>query len=88
MARHPNLSCDVAAVMDFSPKFIEELSTAVGPRKIMYGTDSPYWFKGPESYRTGSRRWSIIAEECSFLSEADKQLLLAGNAERFVRNQS
>jgi predicted TIM-barrel fold metal-dependent hydrolase len=87
LARHPNLSCDVAAVMDFSPRFIEELVKAVGPRKVMYGTDSPYWFKGVDSYRTGSRRWSIIAEECNFLSNEEKQLILADNAERFAKNR-
>ena len=86
IARYPNLSCDLAAILDFSPPFIQQLVKAVGPRKIMYGTDSPYWFKkGQDSYRTGRTRWTMIAEECSFLSDEEKQLLLADNAERFAR---
>ena len=98
IARRPNLSCDVAMVSafmsdrrpdrDYPPSFIQRLVKAVGPRKIMYGSDTPYWFnKGLESYRTGRNRWTIIGEECSFLSDEEKQLILAGNAERFARNE-
>jgi predicted TIM-barrel fold metal-dependent hydrolase len=83
--RHPNVSCDLAAILDYSPKFIEELVKAVGAKKIMYGTDAPYWYKGPDSFRTGARRWTLIAEECPFLSDQEKQAILAGNAERFVK---
>ena len=82
---HPNVSCDVAAVMDFSPAFIQDLVKAVGAKKVMYGTDTPYWFKGPDSYRSGSRRWSIIAQDCPALGGPEKQAILAGNAERFAR---
>jgi predicted TIM-barrel fold metal-dependent hydrolase len=85
IARHPNLSCDLAAIMDYSPSFIHQLVKAVGPRRVMYGTDTPYWFKRADSYRSGSRRWTLIADECSFLSDEEKQLLLADNAKRFAR---
>lgn len=85
IARHPNLSCDLAAILDFSPKFFEDLTKAVGVRKVMYGTDAPYWFKGPDSYRTGAERWTMIADDCTFLDEQEKQAILAGNAERFAK---
>lgn len=87
IARHPNVSCDLAAVLDYSPKFIGELVKAVGAGKVIYGTDAPYWFKGPDSYRTGRQRWTMIAEECPFLSDEEKQMILAGNAERLVQDQ-
>lgn len=85
MARHPNVSCDLAMIMDYSPKFMEELVKAVGAKKVMYGTDAPYWYKGLDSYRTARFRWTLIADECPFLSEAEKQAILAGNAERFAK---
>jgi membrane dipeptidase len=52
----------------------------------MYGTDWPYWSSGRDSYRGGERRWGIVAD-CPGLSEEDKRLILAGNADRFVRYQ-
>ncbi len=87
IAAHPNVSCDVAAARDYSAKFLERLVRAVGAHKVMYGTDWPYWSSGPDSYRAGSRRWRIVTDESPSVSERDKQLILAGNAERFVRNQ-
>lgn len=87
IARHPNVSCDVGMIMDFSANFIEQLTGAVGAHKVMYGTDAPYWWKGTDSYRTARFRWTVIAEDCAFLSDAQKQAILAGNAERFVRNE-
>jgi predicted TIM-barrel fold metal-dependent hydrolase len=85
IARHPNCHCDLAAIPDYDPSFIGQLVKAVGPRKIMYATDMPYWISGPDSYLTGARRWGVIADDCYFLSDEEKQLLLAGNAERFVK---
>lgn len=87
LARHPNLSCDLAMILDFSPHFFEDLTRAVGAHKVMYGTDAPYWFKGVDSYRTGRQRWTMIADDCPFLSDAEKQMILAGNAERFARSE-
>jgi membrane dipeptidase len=84
IAAHPNVSCDVAAATGYSVAFLEKLVRAVGAHKVMYGTDWPYWSAGPESYLTGSRRWRIVSHECRALTERDKQLILAGNAERFV----
>lgn len=87
IARHPNVHCDLAAIPDYNPWFIEQLVKVVGPRKVMYGTDMPYWLTGPDSYRVGERRWGVIADDCFFLSDEEKQLILAGNAERFLKNE-
>jgi predicted TIM-barrel fold metal-dependent hydrolase len=91
IARHPNVSCDVSATA-YTPEFLERLVKTVGAGKVMYGTDAAYWFKesgsiNPDGYRTGSRRWTLIANDCAFLTEAEKQLILAGNAERFINNE-
>ncbi len=92
MAEHPNLSCDLAAIgpgfQEYRPAFIRRLVKAVGARKVMYGSDVPHRIDGhPDTYRTGRRRWTLIADECPFLNDEEKQLILAGNAERFVRNE-
>lgn len=87
IASHPNVSCDVAAAADYSPEFIEKLVRAVGAQKVMYGTDWPYWSCGSEGYLSGKRCWTMIADECSSLSEKEKQLILAENAERFVHSE-
>jgi predicted TIM-barrel fold metal-dependent hydrolase len=89
IARHPNAHCDLAGTpREWNPQFIEQLVKAVGPRRVMYGTDMPYWTQGPDSYLTGNPRWGVIADDCSFLSDTEKQLILADNAERFVRNEA
>ncbi len=87
MAEHPNAYCDIAAAIGCGPQWLQQLVKAVGPRKVMYGTDWPYWDVGADSYRTGGRRWSMVTDDCPELSDADKRLILAGNAERFLRNE-
>jgi predicted TIM-barrel fold metal-dependent hydrolase len=87
---HDNVSCDIGAVGGFdevSAQFVQFLAKGIGARKIMYGTDWPYWASGVNSYVEGSRRWTIIASECPDLSDEEKQWILADNAERFVKNQ-
>jgi len=86
---HENVSCDIGAVGGFhvSAEFVQFLAKGIGARKIMYGTDWPYWASGIDSYLKGSRRWTMIANECPDLSPEEKQWILAGNAERFVRNE-
>jgi membrane dipeptidase len=85
---HPNVSCDLAAATGFNgPAWLERLVNAVGAERVMYGTDWPYWTNGPDSYTTGSARWTRIADESPFLIEGEKQAILAGNAERFLRFQ-
>lgn len=77
MNRHANLSCDVASVLDYSQAFLEGLVRAVGAERVMYGSDSPWG----GDFR---KRWGLVAD-APFLSETQKQQILAGNVERFVQ---
>jgi membrane dipeptidase len=87
IAAHPNVSCDLAAALDYSEELIERLVKAVGAHKVMYGTDWPYWSSsGQTCYRTDSRRWGLIADGCPQLNRREKQQVLAANAERFAGN--
>jgi predicted TIM-barrel fold metal-dependent hydrolase len=79
--RHANLYCDICSVPDYSPAFIESLVKAVGAQKVIYGSDSPF-----SSIPIG-RRWRVIAEDCTSLSDKEKQMILAGNVERYVNYQ-
>jgi predicted TIM-barrel fold metal-dependent hydrolase len=65
--------------------WMERMVRGMGAERIMYGTDWPYWSNGPDAYRTGSSRWTRITDDCPFLGEGQKQAILAGNAERFVK---
>jgi membrane dipeptidase len=87
IAAHENLSCDIAAATAYGPQWLERLVAAVGARKVMYGTDWPYWSSGPESYLAGGRRWRMITDECKTLSAGQQQGILGGNALKFVRNE-
>jgi len=85
LGEHPNASCDVAAALGYGPSWLERLVREVGAEKVMYGTDWPYWSSGLDSYLTGARRWTMIANECAGLSDEQKRCILAGNAERFLK---
>jgi predicted TIM-barrel fold metal-dependent hydrolase len=61
-------------------EFYRRIVEAVGPRKIMWGSD----FIGPSSDLT---TWRLIKEQCQFLSESEKELMLSGNALRFVQGE-
>lgn len=85
--RHPNLYCDICSVPDYSPAFIQSLVKAVGAKKVIYGSDSPFFPQGSSRLKPFRRRWGMIAEESPFLSDEERQLILAGNAERFVNQE-
>ena len=89
IAEHPNVSCDIAASLDWISdkyaEFLQRLVKAVGSHKVMYGTDWPYWAIGKDSYLKGRFRLKLITEECPSFNDHDKQNILAANAERFVR---
>jgi len=94
IAGHPNAYCDTAAVTGYvgqcngyNATWLEDLKRSVGAGRIMYGTDWPYWDVGIDAYLKGSRRWTIIADECPNLSKAEKQMILADNADRFLKNE-
>ena len=84
---NPNVSCDIAASPGYGPDWLENLVRAVGAAKVMYGTDWPYWATGVDSYLTGGRRWTMVTDDCPNLSELEKRLILAENADRFIKNQ-
>ena len=53
-----------------------------------YGTDWPYWLDaGLDSYWKGRRRWTMITDDCPKLTAHEKKLILAENADRFIRNR-
>ena len=89
IAAFPNISCDIAAATDQTltaqTAFLERLVKSIGSHKVMYGTDWPYWASGRDSYLKGRYRLSLITEECPSFTEDDKRLILAENADRFVR---
>jgi membrane dipeptidase len=87
IADHPNVSCDLAAARGYSAEFIQQAVKAVGARKVMYGTDWPYWSSGVESFLSGSRRWTMLTEDCPNLDEEAIGLILGENAERFTKNE-
>jgi predicted TIM-barrel fold metal-dependent hydrolase len=87
IADYPNVSCDVAAAVGYSPPLLERLVRAVGAGKVMYGTDWPYWASGVDSYRSGTRSWTMVTERCPNLKEEERRQILAENAERFVKFQ-
>lgn len=81
MNRHPNLYCDICSVPEFSPCFIESLVKAVRAQKVIYGSNSPF------TEISIDRRWRVIADDCPFLSDEEKHMILAENVERYVNFQ-
>ncbi len=79
MNRHPNLSCDLASVLEYSHAFLQDLVKAIGAERVMYGSDSPWG----GDFR---KRWGLIAN-APFLNDHEKQSILASNVERFVQCQ-
>jgi len=77
--RHPNALLDTSPRMVRTIDFYRRIVDSVGPRKIMWGSD----FIGSSS---NLATWRMI-NECNFLSEAEKALMLSGNALRFVQGE-
>jgi predicted TIM-barrel fold metal-dependent hydrolase len=73
-SRHGNLHTDTSSARSLMPGLIEWAAAQVGAGKILYGTDTPLYF-------APSQRARIDGAE---LSEADKQLVLRGNALRLL----
>ncbi|MCH8188334.1 MAG: amidohydrolase family protein [Proteobacteria bacterium] len=88
MSDHSNVTCDTAASRGYSAEWFQDLVQSVGAHKVMYGTDWPYWLdEGLDSYRKGRRRWTMITDDCPKLTEHEKKLILAGNADRFIKTR-
>ena len=77
--RHPNALLDTSPRMVRTTDFYQKIVDSVGPRKIMWGSD---FIGSPSNLVT----WRMI-NECNFLSEAEKALMLSGNALRFVQGE-
>ena len=61
--------------MVFSPEGLRHLVAEVGVSQIVYGTDVPF-------------NWPVTVDlvlEAPFLSDADKEAILGGNAARLLR---
>ncbi len=88
MSDHSNVTCDTAASRGYGAEWFQDLVQSVGAHKVMYGTDWPYWLdEGLDSYRKGRRRWTMITDDCPKLTEHEKKLILAENADRFIKNR-
>lgn len=78
VSEQPNALIDTSPSPGMVPSAegYESLVRAVGAEKIMWGTDWP--FGKMDS-------WQMIEKECRNLSGAEKELIIGGNALRFVR---
>ena len=78
--RHPNVLLDTSPRMVRTPEFYRRIIDSVGARKLMWGSD---WI----SLSSDMTTWRMIQDQCDFLSEAEKALILSGNALRFVQGK-
>lgn len=78
VSRHSNALLDTSPRMARTPEVYARLVKAVGARKVMWGTDWPF---------SDLNSWRVIQDQCDFLSQADKALMISGNALRFVQAQ-
>ena len=81
--RHPNVHLDTSAQNEvMSPSVYRRVIEAVGAEKLMWGTD---WIGSNMDKSLSS--WRTIQDQCDFLSEAEKALILHQNALRFVQGE-
>lgn len=87
LAKFPNVHIKATGLCYYSQQaypytdcheFIQAAYNAFGPERLIWGSDFPHVLLS-----TGYRRSLLIPERCySFMSTADKELLLGGNAAR------
>jgi predicted TIM-barrel fold metal-dependent hydrolase len=82
--RQANLSTDIAAIQfAFSPaaqaQLLQALVARLGAERVMYGTDWPWGGKASEMTKTVE-----FVAAAPFLGEKEKELILGGNAARFL----
>jgi L-galactono-1,5-lactonase len=91
LAKAPNVWLDLASLQSpFGPEheypyleeqaLIEWAATEIGVQKLMWGTDWP----GAVRMSTYRQLIDVIRRHCAFLSPADKEAILGGNALRFA----
>jgi predicted TIM-barrel fold metal-dependent hydrolase len=88
MARHPRVMVKVSAFYALGKKeppyddlyqLIRQVYDAFGPKRLMWGSDSPYQVMG-HTYEDGI---GLVQDRLDFLSEADKEQILRKTAEDF-----
>jgi len=93
MARHPRVMVKVSAFYalgnkkppyDDLYKLIQRVYDAFGPKRLMWGSDSPYQVMG-HTYEDGI---GLIRDRLNFLSEADKGQILRETAEDLFFSRS
>lgn len=87
MARHPRVYVKISAFYALGAKkpphdelapMIERVVEAFGPERLMWGSDAPYQVQD-ETYEDSIK---VVRDGLGFLSDADREQILAGTAER------
>lgn len=87
LARHKHTHVKVSAFYALGKKkpphdelvpMIRRLFEAFGPKRLMWGSDSPYQLQGVNTYQASI---SLVHERMDFLPKADREWLLAKTAE-------
>jgi predicted TIM-barrel fold metal-dependent hydrolase len=73
-SKHGNVFTDTSSVKSITPNLIEWAVRAVGPERILYGTDTPLYFAPNQRARI----------DHADLSDYDKRLILRDNAVRLL----
>jgi predicted TIM-barrel fold metal-dependent hydrolase len=88
LARHANVHVKVSAFYALGKKqppyldlvpLIRRVFDAFGPRRLMWGSDSPYQLAGTNTYRESI---TLVRDRLDFLTSEDREELLRGTAER------
>lgn len=87
LARHKNTYVKVSAFYALGKKkppheemapLIRRLLETYGPKRLMWGSDSPYQIQGANSYKSSI---TLVRDRLDFLSKPDRQWLLGKTAE-------
>jgi predicted TIM-barrel fold metal-dependent hydrolase len=82
--RHPNVHLDTSAQnSEMNARVYREIIDAVGVRKLMWGTD---WIGSP-NWDSHLSTWCKVQDQCDFLSDSEKAMILHENALRFVQGE-
>lgn len=88
LARFPRVHVKVSAFYALGRKkppytdlipMIRQIFETYGPRRLMWGSDSPYQAQPPHDYASSA---NLVREHLNFASSEDREWLLAGTAER------
>lgn len=74
-SRHGNVYTDTSSARSITPRLLEWAVREVGADRILFGTDTPL-------YHAAMQKARVVAAD---LTDAEKDLILAGNARRLFR---